>query len=146
MGGQSIPKFDYDLAPYVAKSFITNICEYLDDNEISESTIKNIKEQLEILHEKSSSLMSENTLDIIKDIIEENILNNSTLASRCIKKAIKRTDRDTYQAMEALIHNLNTMNSRAGKVLCASDMGNLMFGCINIGIVGKCIGRELCLC
>lgn len=119
-GGQSIPKFDYDLAPYVARSFITNICEYLDDNEISEGTIKNIKEQLEILHEKSSSLMSENTLDIIKDIIEENILNNSTLASRCIKKAIKRTDRDTYQAMEALIHNLNTMNCmHKTQLICA---------------------------
>ena len=134
-GGQSIPKFDYDLAPYVAKSFITNICEYLDDNEISESTIKNIKEQLEILHEKSSSLMSENTLDIIKDIIEENILNNSTLASRCIKKAIKRTDRDTYQAMEALIHNLNTMNSRAG--------AQVPFSSINFGTDTSPEGRMI---
>lgn len=135
MGGQSIPKFDYDLAPYVAKSFIANICEYLDDNEISESTIKNIKEQLEILHEKSNSLMSENTLDIIKAIIEENILNNSTLASRCIKKAIKRTDRDTYQAMEALIHNLNTMNSRAG--------AQVPFSSINFGTDTSPEGRMI---
>ena len=30
------------------------------------------------------------------------------------KKAVAETDRATYQAMEALIHNLNTMNSRAG--------------------------------
>ena len=30
------------------------------------------------------------------------------------KNAVKETDRATYQAMEALIHNLNTMNSRAG--------------------------------
>ena len=30
------------------------------------------------------------------------------------KKAVEETDRATYQAMEALVHNLNTMNSRAG--------------------------------
>ena len=135
MGGQSIPKFDYDLAPYVAKTFITNICEYLDDNEISESTIKNIKEQLEILHEKSNSLMNENTLKIIEDIIQESLDTNSIIPSNCITKAIKKTDRATYQAMEALIHNLNTMNSRAG--------AQVPFSSINFGTDTSPEGRMI---
>ena len=32
----------------------------------------------------------------------------------CRKEAYKETDKSTYQAMEAFIHNLNTMHSRAG--------------------------------
>ena len=114
MGGQSIPKFDYDLAPYVAKTFITNICEYLDDNEVDEKIISSIKEQIELIHEKSNSLMNENTLKIIEDIIQESLDINSIIPSNCINKAIKKTNRATYQAMEALIHNLNTMACRAG--------------------------------
>lgn len=33
---------------------------------------------------------------------------------RVISKALELTEKDTYQAMEALVHNLNTMHSRAG--------------------------------
>ena len=36
------------------------------------------------------------------------------IQSFAYKNSLKETDRATYQAMEALIHNLNTMNSRAG--------------------------------
>ena len=33
-----------------------------------------------------------------------------------MNKALKRTEKDTYQSMEALVHNLNSMHSRAGQV------------------------------
>lgn len=39
------------------------------------------------------------------------------------KKAVAETDRATYQAMEALVHNLNTMHSRAEAVRNASPSG-----------------------
>ena len=113
MGGQSIPKFDYDLAPFVTKSFIINICEYLEDNEISDKNIKIIKDKLKEYNKTNKSLMTDSSLEYIKDFIYKTIKDTS-LVERCINKALKRTDRDTYQAMEALIHNLNTMNSRAG--------------------------------
>ena len=38
------------------------------------------------------------------------------------KYALKETDRSTYQAMEALIHNLNTMHSRAGAQIPFSSL------------------------
>ena len=33
-----------------------------------------------------------------------------------LRKALKKTEKETYQAMEALVHNLNSMHSRAGQV------------------------------
>ena len=49
------------------------------------------------------------------------------------EKAAKETDRATYQAMEALIHNLNTMNSRAG--------AQVPFSSINYGMDTSPEGR-----
>lgn len=37
-----------------------------------------------------------------------------TIIINALNYALDETDRETYQAMEALVHNLNTMNSRAG--------------------------------
>ena len=49
------------------------------------------------------------------------------------EKAVSRTDRATYQAMEALIHNLNTMHSRAG--------AQTPFSSINYGMDTSSEGR-----
>ena len=115
VGGQSIPTFDYGLAPYVAKSFISNIIQYLDMNEVSTEDIQDIKKKLNKLYEKNNRhLLDEKTLNKIESIIYDVIGTDYVIPGMCIRSAIKYTDRQTYQAMEALIHNLNTMNSRAG--------------------------------
>ncbi len=82
-GGQSIPAFDFYLAPYVAKTYK----KFYD---------KNLERALKIAGEN----LSEERLNEIKNFAHE--------------EALKDTDRETYQAMEALVHNLNTMHSRAG--------------------------------
>jgi len=50
-----------------------------------------------------------------------------------IKNAVKGTDRDTYKAMVALVHNLNTMHSRAG--------AQVPFSSINYGMDCSSEGR-----
>ena len=121
VGGQSIPKFDYDLAPYVGKTFISEIRDYLDDNEVRKDIIDSIQKELKEYHNTHNSIMTDEAISDIKEIIASNLVCSSfgvqhtdddidELVKNCINKAIKRTDRATYQAMEAFIHNLNTMN------------------------------------
>ena len=140
-GGQSIPTFDYDLGLYVGKSFITNICEYLDDNEVPQEDINTIKVRLKDYHKNHNTIMEKENLTDIEHIILDVIGDTFVTPMQCINKAIKKTDRDTYQAMEALVHNLNTMNSRAG--------AQVPFSSINFGtdtsVEGRMVSKNLLL-
>ncbi|MEG1845395.1 MAG: anaerobic ribonucleoside triphosphate reductase [Oscillospiraceae bacterium] len=125
-GGQSVPNFDYGMSKGVKKTY-----KKLYRN--------NIVKCLELLHSTENTLEIEK--GIIADIEKKNglspILDNSNdyqkeeakllkakfnLSDDEVKrvqdfsyeKAVSETDRATYQAMEALVHNLNTMHSRAG--------------------------------
>lgn len=105
-GGQSIPNFEYDLAPGVSKSFIKNVYMVMDCMFPSD-----------ICEDVKSALHSEfrnkgNILDTAESIIAKYAIKND--AHVVFEKALAYTRKDTYQAMEALIHNLNTMSSRAG--------------------------------
>ncbi len=62
--------------------------------------------------------------------IEENV---DKIIDFATKNAYKETDRETYQAMEAFIHNLNTMHSRAG--------AQVPFSSINYGMDTSSEGR-----
>ena len=111
-GGQSIPAFDYYLAPGVLKTFKKqfkqSVYELLDFTDfISFVSMDKVEKEIDKL----------NSVEISMDIFE-NIYKNSTEVKRIFEKAydsaLAKTDRTTYQAMEAFIHNLNTMHSRAG--------------------------------
>ena len=111
-GGQSIPAFDYYLAPGIVKTFrkqfkqtlydfleITGFLSFVD----FDAVIKDIA--------KIGSI----TFDISifdKYVKEESQVKR--LFAKAYEKAVAKTDRAAYQAMEAFIHNLNTMHSRAG--------------------------------
>lgn len=109
-GGQSIPTFDYGLAPYVAKSFVRNIKTYLDMNEVAKDYITTIGNQLTEYLNNGKSIMSEEGLVFVEKVLYDTIGTDYVIPGMCISKAIKVTEADTYQAMEALVHNLNTMN------------------------------------
>ena len=111
-GGQSIPLFDYYLAPGVVKTFrkqfkmtLQDLLDYADFTDLVamksiEAEIKNIK-----------------TLDTPLETFEKFYKDNESLKrifKMSLEKAMKKTDKITYQAMEAFVHNLNTMHSRAG--------------------------------
>ena len=111
-GGQSIPAFDYYMAPGVLKTFkkefkqaLYNLIDFEGFKEFINFS------KVEEIIDKQESI--EFDLNIFEDITSKsNKLNE--IFDAAYKLAIKKTDRSTYQAMEAFIHNLNTMHSRAG--------------------------------
>lgn len=123
-GGQSVPKFDYDMAEGVKKTFahryrdnisraLTLIADLSDADEIAKKIDEKIRKDTGAL----PTLANDNGYS---EAEKEYLLafTDSKTADRiqrfAYKTSVKETDRATYQAMEALIHNLNTMNSRAG--------------------------------
>ena len=111
-GGQSIPAFDYYMAPGVLKTFnkefkqsIYNLVEFEGFKEFINFS------KVEEIIDKQESI--EFDLNVFEDITSKSD-RLKEIFEAAYKLAIKKTDRSTYQAMEAFIHNLNTMHSRAG--------------------------------
>lgn len=122
-GGQSIPNFDYAMSPGVIKSFrkniVTNIrklIEFISDKKIEKIKIKEIVENCENKYALAYPKLSEKLLKDLQKSIKNKLKENLTIKQ--LEKAIEASENDTeeqtYQAMEGLIHNLNTMHSRAG--------------------------------
>lgn len=116
-GGQAIPAFDFYMAPYVRSSFI---------------------EELKSLER----LTGEDYSDLYNAKIEDYItveLSSFNGRDRIFHHAINRTVGRVHQAMEAFIHNMNTIHSRGGN--------QVVFSSINYGTdtsaEGRCIIREL---
>ncbi len=124
-GGQSIPNFDYGMAPGVAKTYIRlyfqNLAKALDllgNVENAAEQAKNIQDSIRKeyhLHPTLGGIENYQTIEkqMLNRIVPEES-NIQRIQSFAATNAEKETDRNTYQAMEALIHNLNTMHSRAG--------------------------------
>ena len=125
-GGQSVPIFDYAMAEGVKKTF-----KRLYSNNLAKAVsftlgIEDFNEILDEMKRVASEIEKETGLyprlqnnDDYKEKEWELLSPKygegfSHLQERAEKLAEAETDRATYQAMEALIHNLNTMNSRAG--------------------------------
>lgn len=116
-GGQSIPAFDYYLAPYVRKTYI-----------------EEIKKLIEFTGIDYTYLFDEEIEDYIKKPLGE-----STDRERVKQQAINKTVSRVHQSMEAFIHNMNTIHSRGGN--------QVVFSSINYGTdtsaEGRCIIREI---
>ncbi|MCV3453413.1 anaerobic ribonucleoside triphosphate reductase [Campylobacter sp. FU_520] len=112
-GGQSIPNFDFAMAKGVAKTFqkeykkaINAFFEIKLEQNLDEQCFKNANFQVSSEKECFKELLR---FDLNSD---ENFLKQAN--AYAYKRALKQTQDATFQAMEALVHNLNTMNSRAG--------------------------------
>ena len=132
-GGQSIPAFDYYLAPGVLKTFKkllkSMIKDYIDLEDINDFINSNVLER---------EINKINTIDINVDYFEKFYKNSEQLKrmfEMSINKALDKTDKRTYQAMEAFVHNLNTMHSRAG--------AQVPFSSINFGTDTSSEGRMI---
>jgi ribonucleoside-triphosphate reductase len=116
-GGQAIPAFDFYLAPYVRMSY--------------QEEIKNLED---LYGQDFSQLYDEPLMDYLKRPLEglEGI-------DRVRQHAINKTVGRVHQAMEAFIHNMNTIHSRGGN--------QVVFSSINYGTdtsaEGRCVIREL---
>ena len=123
-GGQSVPNFDYSMAPGVAKTFrraftnnLTKAVEIYLEQEDGELMSKSIIAQAEKETGRTAAFAGGNGFDeaVIAHLEEHMDEATAQKALRFTRKyAVKETRRATYQAMEALVHNLNTMHSRAG--------------------------------
>lgn len=124
-GGQSIPFFDYGLAEGVHKTFkklyINNMSKALELYEGIEA-LDEIRDIVSYVEEntdtKASISLDESYINLEKRELINRLNIKDDVAEKsqkfAYKEAYKETDRNTYQAMEAFIHNLNTMHSRAG--------------------------------
>ena len=116
-GGQAIPAFDYYLAPYVRTTFVEEI------KKLEKAFGKNF-----------STLYDYKVEDYIKEDLE-----GLEGEKRIIQVAINNTVDRVHQAMEAFIHNMNTIHSRGGN--------QVVFSSINYGTdtspEGRCIIREM---
>ena len=123
-GGQAIASFDYDMAPGVAKTYIKEYrralgaaLELLLNHDAANEEAKSIVRQIENEIGAKPTLKPNKEFD---DSLRERLtaMSDEATAERIIHYATERgyreTERRTYQAMEAFIHNLNTMHSRAG--------------------------------
>ena len=142
-GGQSVTNFDYGLAPGVKKTyykrFRDNLARALDIYANQENTDVLVREILASVEAETSlrpqmqedEAFNEALHKHLSALITEGTCEDAIKFTR--KYALKETTRNTYQAMEALIHNLNTMNSRAG--------AQVPFSTINYGMDSTPEGR-----
>ena len=120
-GGQSIPNFDYSMAPGIKKTYRKEIRDVIFeiysifDESLTEEEVKELVKKAEIVEE--IGLDAPKFHEELARLIKERFIgveNNDKLIKKVIKDAYRKTDEEAHQAMEALIHNLNTMHSRAG--------------------------------
>ncbi len=137
-GGQSIPNFEYAMADGVRKTY-------------KKHYKKNLAKALELIFGETDDTAAEK---IIADCAQTPTLSNDTVFTSAIESALTKkygkenvakameftrrhsyaeTERATYQAMEALLHNLNTMHSRAG--------AQIPFSSLNYGLDTSAEGR-----
>ena len=118
-GGQAIPAFDFYLAPYVRMSYI-----------------EELKALEELNGESYKDLYDEPLMDYLKAPLD-GLQGKDRARQHAINKVVGRV----HQAMEAFIHNMNTIHSRGGN--------QVVFSSINYGTdtsaEGRCVMREILL-
>ena len=116
-GGQAIPAFDFYLSPFVRSSFIEEV------------------KSLESFEGADLSYLYNKEID---DFIKKP-LDGLTGDDRILQYAINKTVGRVHQAMEAFIHNMNTIHSRGGNQVVFSSIN---YG-TDISAEGRCVIREL---
>ena len=127
-GGQSVPNFDYSMAPGVRKTYWhryrDNLAKALEAYGLGEDGLEAAKTLLAVSEEKPNMADDNGVSDCIRARLLERT--DEETADRImhftLKFARRETERATYQAMEALVHNLNTMHSRAGAQIPFSSL------------------------
>ena len=115
-GGQSIPLFDYYLAPYVALTYVKQIAHIAKIKfDLNKEKYHELKHRLIDYQKEHKTVMNEQGYSDINDILtkfceEFKVKASKKRLKKVMKDAYDDTYYDTYQAMEAFIHNLNTMH------------------------------------
>lgn len=143
-GGQSVPNFDWAMAEGVRKTYKKEYSKAL-------STWLRIRHNMGVdVAEKTTARLLEGMVSTMADADEnarlllennESGLDLEGLHPFAFQEALRNTEKRVYQSMEALVHNLNTMNSRAG--------AQVPFSSINYGtdtsVEGRMVMKNLLL-
>lgn len=130
-GGQSIPAFDYYMAPGVLKTYKKQLKQTLYDY-LEFTDFLSFVNFDKVIKEIDKLTSIDVNVEIFDQFIKES-KEVRRIFETSIKKANAKTNRLVYQAMEAFIHNLNTMHSRAG--------AQVPFSSINFGTDTSSEGR-----
>ena len=139
-GGQAIPAFDFFMAPGVTKSFRKHLANYL--NIIAEIQQTPLPQNLpQLLDDLKPQLTTEATEAerLAKELKEQGHPLPVQQIAYALKRAYNATERDTHQAMEGFIHNLNTMHSRGGNQVVFSSIN---YG-TDVSAEGRMVVRQL---
>ncbi len=144
-GGQAIPAFDFFMAPGVRKTFIRQLADrllyahsLLSGRSLTDEERKAFVEALRgleppLAHTDAAAEALAAGLERIGCQLP------ATAVRLALEEAYQRTKRDTHQAMEGFVHNLNTMHSRGGN--------QVVFSSVNYGTdtseEGRMVIREL---
>ncbi|MBS5871394.1 MAG: anaerobic ribonucleoside triphosphate reductase, partial [Porphyromonas sp.] len=144
-GGQAIPAFDFFMAPGVRKTFIRQLADrllyahsLLSGRSFSDEERKGFVEALRgleppLAHTEAAAEALAAGLERIGCQLP------ATAVRLALEEAYQRTKRETHQAMEGFVHNLNTMHSRGGN--------QVVFSSVNYGTdtsdEGRMVIREL---
>lgn len=144
-GGQAIPAFDFFMAPGVRKTFIRQLADrllyahsLLSGRSFSDEERKGFVEALRDLEPPLAH--TDAAAEALAAGLERIGCQLPAKAVRlALEEAYQRTKRDTHQAMEGFVHNLNTMHSRGGN--------QVVFSSVNYGTdtseEGRMVIREL---
>ena len=148
-GGQSIPNFEYAMAKGVKVTYkkehlknLTKAIELLTDEKepekLASDIVKSIKYDKDLLATyKDSNGYLKVERQYLSKYLDKNTIKK--IQDFCVNYTEKEVEKATYQAMEAFIHNLNTMHSRAG--------AQVPFSSINYGLdtspEGRLVMKEL---
>ncbi|MBU5257003.1 anaerobic ribonucleoside triphosphate reductase [Tissierella praeacuta] len=150
-GGQSIPNFDYGMALGVKKTYIKQyrqnlrkaielLVEDVDLDDNLDNVFKVLEEYKLFPTLDNNEKYREKEAEYLKELLNDTEVVEK-IQNFAERNSYKDTDKRTFQAMEALIHNLNTMHSRAG--------AQIPFSSINYGtdtsIEGRMVIKNLLL-
>ncbi|MCC8022268.1 MAG: anaerobic ribonucleoside triphosphate reductase [Clostridiales bacterium] len=150
-GGQSIVNFDYGIAPGVIKTYwrkyrqnLMKAVELTGGIHHDESEYKKIQKEL---LDQGLTLRIGNADDYCK--AEAKILAQWDIPKDIIKRSqkyaletsVEETDKACFQAMEAFVHNLNTMHSRAG---AQTPFSSINYG-MDTSVEGRMVSKNVML-
>ena len=140
-GGIAADNIDFDLAPFVDESFRKNLARelnryamYSHDPDYS-MFLKQQAETEEFMIKRVSKKLYE--IGITMDAPLADLYN--VYRPECVATAMECTDNDTHQAMEALVHNLNSLQSRSGNQV---PFSSLNFG-LDTSNCGRMVSKNL---
>ncbi len=139
-GGQSIPAFDFYMAPGVAKTFVTELCEVIETL-IAPTNTDEIKKELRGYISNRSAILNTEGKEFVYSLLRTSLKLRNNSIDRIWNRALEKTEKETYQAMEALVHNLNSMHSRAGSQV---PFSSLNYG-TDTSIEGRMVIKNLLL-